>query len=403
MKRIWLLTAAGLLAASAIAEVVPVAPIDDEIVVMLTKEQLEMFAQPDHESRVKLFKADRAEGAKKYGTWRDEKKWNASVPFRFKWKVTANEKGPWKILVGKKADLSDARVLVTDWPSKPDKDGCWRFFPELFDPEVGETYYWQITSDIVKKKGVVSSVSKIVSFKTDPQPPRWIKIKGTTRNIRDLGGWMTKSGRRVRQGMAYRGEGLNRNSIDGGMTPGANRLWVEDVKYLTQTLGIRTDLELRSKEETAGMTESPLGAGVKFVFHPSVVYSDLFKPHGMEMTAKNFRIFCDEKNYPIYFHCIGGADRTGSLAYILNGVLGVDVEDLNRDYESTFYPTPVELESNYKSRETYWRGEWHFETGFAKYGNKDSSWNERIVLYLKECGITKNEIKKFREIMLEGK
>ena len=128
--------------------------------------------------------------------------------------------------------------------------------------------------------------------------------------------------------------------------------------------------------------------------------ADTLSSSGMKTMAENFRVFCDEKNYPIYFHCIGGADRTGSLAYVLNGILGVDRHDLETDWESTFYPTLPEMRKDYTGP-SYWCGENHFNDGFAKYGDASTSWNDRIELYLLDCGVTKEEIAKFRSIMLE--
>ena len=34
--------------------------------------------------------------------------------------------------------------------------------------------------------------------------------------------------------------------------------------------------------------------------------------------AKEIRTFADETNYPIYFHCQIGRDRTGTLAMLIN-------------------------------------------------------------------------------------
>ena len=113
--------------------------------------------------------------------------------------------------------------------------------------------------------------------------------------------------------------------------------------------------------------------------------------------AENFRVFCRPENYPIYFHCIGGADRTGSLAYVLNGVLGVDRHELETDWESTFYPRIPDANPDPK----FWCRESHFNNGFSKYGKEGDSWNRRIELYLLDCGVTKEEIKAFRGIMLE--
>ena len=49
----------------------------------------------------------------------------------------------------------------------------------------------------------------------------------------------------------------------------------------------------------------------------------------------------------------------------------------------------------------YWRHERHFDKGFAKYGDEKTPWNERIRLYLLDCGVTEKEIAAFRSIMLE--
>ena len=39
----------------------------------------------------------------------------------------------------------------------------------------------------------------------------------------------------------------------------------------------------------------------------------------------------------IFFHCTIGTDRTGTLAYFLEGLLGVSEEDRLRDYEMTYF------------------------------------------------------------------
>ena len=50
-------------------------------------------------------------------------------------------------------------------------------------------------------------------------------------------------------------------------------------------------------------------------------------------------LLADENNYPIYFHCSAGADRTGTFAYLVNGLLGVPYEDLVKDFEITSFST----------------------------------------------------------------
>ena len=55
------------------------------------------------------------------------------------------------------------------------------------------------------------------------------------------------------------------------------------------------------------------------------------------MNRKIFSYLADRNNYPFYIHCSAGADRTGTLCALINGVLGVSEDDLIRDYELTSF------------------------------------------------------------------
>ena len=39
----------------------------------------------------------------------------------------------------------------------------------------------------------------------------------------------------------------------------------------------------------------------------------------------------------IFFHCFGGADRTGTVAFLVEALLGVSESDMSKDYELTTY------------------------------------------------------------------
>ena len=370
---------------------------------------------PTYKERLEFLQWDRANGKKV----RHDPNWRKALPVVLEWKATAGEKGPWKILIGKKPDLSDARVWFkavkeTDKATgresgKDQSQKNEKYEVPYANLEINTTYYWRVCTrgycgwGCNPKHGCEACKkvceSEIASFKTEDFAPRWMAIEGRVGNMRDLGGRKTVDGRRVKQGMIYRGQGLNDNSATGEIR-GRNRLTAADVEYMTGTLGIKTDLDQRSPGEVADMTASPLGPSVKWIHNSSSCYAGIFSEDGKKAMAKNFRVFCDPANYPIYFHCIGGADRAGSLAYTLNGILGVERHLLNTDWESTFYPTLPEMRSDYKDH-TFWCGEWHFDDGFAKYGDANTSWNKRIELYLLDCGVTMEEIEKFRSIMLE--
>ena len=397
------------------AAIVPVSPVTGKTIQLVPDAQKKLMNMPTYKERLEFLQWDRANGKKV----RHDPNWRKALPVVLEWKATAGEKGPWKILIGKKPDLSDARVWFkavkeTDKATgresgKDQSQKNEKYEVPSANLEINTTYYWRVCTrgycgwGCNPKHGCEACKkvceSEIASFKTEDFAPRWMAIEGRVGNMRDLGGRKTVDGRRVKLGMIYRGQGLNDNSATGEIR-GRNRLTAADVEYMTGTLGIKTDLDQRSPGEVADMTASPLGPSVKWIHNSSSCYAGIFLEDGKKAMAKNFRVFCDPANYPIYFHCIGGADRAGSLAYTLNGILGVERHLLNTDWESTFYPTLPEMRSDYKDH-TFWCGEWHFDDGFAKYGDANTSWNKRIELYLLDCGVTMEEIEKFRSIMLE--
>lgn len=61
---------------------------------------------------------------------------------------------------------------------------------------------------------------------------------------------------------------------------------------------------------------------------------------GREVFIDTFKVFLDESKYPIIMHCIAGQDRTGAVAFILNGLLGVEEEELYLDWEVTGFWNP---------------------------------------------------------------
>ena len=389
----------ALAAGTGLGAVAPIAPAGGEIVALVPEAQKKVMAPLTLAERLKVIEDDKKV--------RHDHSWQKSVPLVLKWTATEREGAPWKIEIGKAPDLSDARTWFAGEKECKAKDGECSYAVPMANLEVGEEYHWRVTGSArcakpgcggkcgceERKKRVASAVA---SFRTEDVAPRWMEIEGGVHNIRDLGGRRTADGRRVKQGMAYRGQGLNNNSAT-GEKPGRNRLTVEDVKYLTGVLVIRTDLDLRGRRHIADMAESPLGSGVAYINHPTSCYAGIFGDNGKKAMAENFRVFCDRKNYPIYFHCIGGKDRTGSLAYVLNGVLGVSKHELETDWESTVYSGKIEPQI----KAFLEKGNSQHDAGFAKYGKDGDSLMRRIELYLLDCGVTEAEISEFRSIMLD--
>ena len=173
---------------------------------------------------------------------------------------------------------------------------------------------------------------------------------------------------------------------------GKERLTDATRKWGLEWLGIKTDLDLRTYREVWCMKGSPLGTTVKWCNYSSANYDGLGTEAGRNAFVKCFRLFLDEANYPNDFHCIAGADRTGSLACILNGLLGVDEEELYRDWEVTGITNGNE-QFNHKRLFD------ELIMVFDKY--EGATLNDRIEAYVLSCGFTKDDISKFRSIMLE--
>ncbi len=155
---------------------------------------------------------------------------------------------------------------------------------------------------------------------------RWIHVPGA-RNVRDIGGWTG-----LREGRVYRGTELNE--------VGNHKLKIGAAgkKILLKDLGIRTDLDFRALDEKSRgncVTNSALGAGVRLVDAVIRPYMRMYDQ--TNEYAAVLRLFADEKNYPVYMHCWGGADRTGTVAFILEGLCGASEADLAIDYELTSF------------------------------------------------------------------
>jgi len=235
------------------------------------------------------------------------------------------------------------------------------------------------------------------TFTTEDRPPRLLRAEGVA-NFRDLGGWKTVEGRRVLENMVFRSAGLRDSSkskggfFGGSMEVGGRRVTDGGLATLREEFAIKTDLELRTPQETAGMNGTLLGAGVTWVNVPFVAYDFIDNAvRGREPFAKIFSYFTKRENYPILIHCSGGRDRTGTLAFLLNGLLGVGEDDLCRDWEATvFSDTGAKFTSDRLQRLLDYLKKMPGETI-----------NQRIESYVRGCGISTDEIAAFRAIMLQ--
>ena len=270
-----------------------------------------------------------------------------------------------------------------------------------------------ILADPVKK-----ATFRYVTPRPEDGPPRFMAVDKVS-NMRDIGGWIGLDGRRVRQGLVYRsaafdtGARFQRGEKRGyeyifGLSPvtdeekatfkpSVRKISDKGVTELVQGLGIRSDLDLRSPHECYGMNCSPLGSGVKWFHCPQKTYGQFKDEDAKRAFAAAFRVFLDKSNYPVIFHCAGGADRTGAIAFMLNGVLGVSLDDLSRDWELTVFGTGHAINPDFTHERRFNRLVAVVES------QPGATLTDKIVSYVKSCGFTDADIARVREIMLEPK
>lgn len=235
--------------------------------------------------------------------------------------------------------------------------------------------YNLIPNTVYKWTGLTSGSGKVRA--TDSL--RMIRMTGA-RNVRDIGGWACDGGI-VKYGKIFRGGQLSQNN-----SAVASEWDIAELK----ALGIKVELDIRATSEQ-DRTTSILGDDVEFVSKPTANNAvGLMRNHPDEAVAILNAIFTavsDDK--PIYFHCQAGADRTGTIAFILLGLLGVDHVNLDIDYELTsFYSTR-------KRNASPWPEQWTYVNTFS--GNTPK---EKITTWALANGITQTQIDAFRSKMI---
>ena len=163
---------------------------------------------------------------------------------------------------------------------------------------------------------------------------------------------------------------------------------------MTNALGICTELDLRSPKECEGLVGSPLGPSVHRVEISSGCYSQMDEPWAKEACRKGLELVCDEKNLPLLFHCSSGQDRTGTLAFLINGLLGVSPEDLVRDWEASAF---WKDEHDWFNRNNTYAA---LLDVMDKYPG--DTLNARIEAYVKSTGFSAVDIARLRELLLES-
>ena len=249
---------------------------------------------------------------------------NEGVELKFE-VAEGHEAEKYKVLVADNDKFENAKELETSG----DKVTVRNLF-------VNTEYYWKVVAD--------DEESDVKTFTTGDYP-RWILARSLTGeedgrgiyNVRDNGGYMTSSGKRVKQGLVYRGGEITTMTSSGHyntITEVAKKAFREDMGMVGGIeLDLRGNSDIGDGYKACGFAEN---GDIAYEMHAIKSYEQTFTQTRSEV-APIFEILKNADKKPVYYHCFGGADRTGTIGFLLNGVLGVSYTDLVIDFELTSY------------------------------------------------------------------
>ncbi len=258
---------------------------------------------------------------------------------------------------------------------------------QLDDLKPGHTYYWRINAYYSEKL----IRSQVFSFET-MSIPKSIYMK-TVGNFRDIGGFKTSLNKRIKSGMVYRGANPD----------GASQ---EDKDYLLNTLKIKSELDLRNDGEgkcgqnVLGFTNyytADANGGFYYNNYPNGI--GYFT--GRNVLAKEIKYFANKDNYPIYYHCAIGRDRTGSLAMVLNSLLGVSKKDIGIDYEISMFAKVSTSDVNGGDLVPDLVDQVYGIYNYIYGGYIGNNMQEKTEAFLLDIGVTQEEINNIKDILLE--
>lgn len=245
---------------------------------------------------------------------------NGGVPVRFSWKGNGSVK--YTLYLSDNENFDNADTYVSSG-LKTEID--------VYNLLPATTYYYKVEGT---RPG---DCSDTLQFSTNSVSIRYIVADGAA-NTRDIGGYKSNNGT-VNYGKIYRGSfagGIN------GLTDDGRNTFEKELKIKTE-IDLRKDAKQKSEylSENVGYYKFDVGS-----------YTDIFDVatrNSLPETARRdstdksseikklFEVLADESNYPVIIHCENGADSTGTMAFLINALLGVSEDDLIKDFElSTF-------------------------------------------------------------------
>lgn len=249
----------------------------------------------------------------------------------------------------------------------------------LYNLKPGTMYYYRVVSTT----NSVDTVLVSRSFQTSGRL-RMLKIDNIN-NVRDLGGWDCGGGRKIKYGLLFRG-----SHLDGGY----GTLTESGKNVLADIVGVQTELDL---DEDDNQTLDYYSRHQIVAYEPGLS-SPAWQPSYCSCIRQIITNLSNSR--PTYFHCQAGADRTGTLAFLIEGAVGVSESDMSKDYELT--SLWIYGAGTYRQRNEDIGGTFGYPSmvEWIKTNYPGDTLNESICMYLTAIGITEAEINSLRNLLL---
>ena len=221
-------------------------------------------------------------------------------------------------------------------------------------------------------------------------------FSSSCRNARDLGGWKTLEGKTVKFRKVYRGGRMVSETVN---SRGRTEILAE---------GIGAQLDLRGSDRLT----TPTVAGLDFLA-PGIEQGGkvmLIDEREKVLACFEFIVNSLRSGKSVYFHCAMGRDRTGTLAALLLGLLGVRDGDVSQEYELTYFaPVGYSVSSSEKSMNPEpiflnTRNRWVYSDIQPYFWDlsTDGTFASGVENYLVNvAGVRQQDIDDFRSLMLE--
>ena len=228
------------------------------------------------------------------------------------------------LYVSETADFSDAETKIMNIAKDVDSINVWNLIP-------GRTYNWKLE---YPKDDSSIAVAASGQFKTTGTL-RQLKVDNIF-NVRDMGGWEGLKGYPLKYGKIIRGSRLNVNSQTTKIITSAG------IKELLWA-GMRAELDMRDE------SNAPMPSGESRHSYLGKDYPIYNVNQGYKSRIATFAdgpqsiqgikqlIAWLKQDKPVYLHCSVGADRTGTVAYLVGALCGMSEDALSKEFELTSF------------------------------------------------------------------